>query len=421
MSSAQRVASWGAAGVVLAAVAWLRLDALTRGTIWAEDGRDFLAGALRGESVFTPYEGYAHVVPRMLAELTVQLVPVPDYAIAMTALTVIVAAGIGLLVFGVTAGLGISRGARAGLAAMTVLAPALTTEVSGNAANLHWMFLWLAPWLLLARPTTWVRAVLLGVVAFLAAATEIQLFLFIPLLLVDVRNRLRWPLATGALLGAIVQIIAFLNDDRTRQADHPSVLSAMHGYALQVGGGGWVTPLSPLTSAIADHGWWIAYALLLPFALAAVWLLVTSPDLRVLVVALVIGSVVIWTAGFMLNLGSSAEFAAATPEQIRTIGSLRHAVVPSMFLLAIAVLAADRVRRVAGVVIVATLVLVAGLSLDGRGHSHRSAGPSWAAAVAEARTTCESTGVTSIAIQTAPDVSHWVLPVGCRRLLSGDD
>lgn len=421
MSSARRVATWSAAGVVLAAAAWLRLDPLTRGTIWAEDGRNFLAGALRGESVFTPYEGYAHVVPRMLAELTVQLVAVPDYAVAMTALTVIVAAGIGLLVFGVTASLGISRGARAGLAAMTVLAPALTTEVSGNAANLHWMFLWLGPWLMLARPTTWVRSVLLGVVAFLAAATEIQLLLFIPLLMVNFRDRLRWPLAAGAILGAMVQVIAFLIDERTRQTDHPSVLSAMHGYALQVGGGGWMTPLAPLTSAVADHGWWIAYALLVPFALAAVWLLVTSPDLRIVVVALVIGSVVLWTAGFMLNLGSSAEFGAATPEQIRTIGSLRHAVVPSMFLLAIAVLAADRVRRVVGVLIVATLIVVAGLSFDGRGHSLRSVGPSWADAVAEARTTCERTEVTSIAIQTAPNAPHWVLPVSCRRLLSGDD
>lgn len=421
MSSAQRVAAWGASGVVLAAVAWLRLDVLTRGTIWAEDGRNFLAGALRGESVFTPYEGYAHVVPRMLAELTVQLVPAPDYAVAMTALTVIVAAGIGLLVFGVTAGLGMSRGARAGLAALTVLAPALTTEVSGNAANLHWMFLWLGPWLMLARPRSWVGSAGLGVVAFLAVATEIQLLLFIPLLLVNVRDRLRWPLAAGAILGALVQVTAFLNDDRTSQADHPSVLSAMHGYALQVGGGGWMTPLTPLTSAVADHGWWVAYALLVPFVLAAVWLLVTSPDLRVVVVALIIGSAVIWTAGFMLNLGNTAEFAAATPEQIRMTGSLRHAVVPSMFLLAIAVLAADRARRLAGAVIVATLIVVAGLSLDGRGHSHRSAGPSWADAVAEARTTCERTKVTSISIQTAPNVPVWILPVSCRRLLSGDD
>lgn len=37
-----------------------------------------------------------------------------------------------------TAHLGLTRWARTGLALLTVLAPALITEVSGNAANLHW-------------------------------------------------------------------------------------------------------------------------------------------------------------------------------------------------------------------------------------------------------------------------------------------
>lgn len=420
MSPVKRVVAWSAAWLALAAIAWFRLDGLARGTIWAEDGRDFLGGALRGNSVFEPYEGYAHVVPRILAELTVRFAAVADFAVAIAALTVLVAAGIGLLVFGLTAGLGLSRGARAGLALLTVLAPALTTEVSGNAANLHWMFLWLAPWLLLARPTTWVRAVLLGGVAFLAAATEIQLLLFLPLLLVDVRDRRRWPLAAGALLGAAVQMSAFLIDQRTSQDGHPSIMSAMHGYALQVGGGAWMTPITPLTSAVADHGWWVAYALLVPFVLTCVWLLLTNADLRVLVMALVIGSVVIWTAGFMMNLGRMAEFAAATPEQIRTIGPLRHAVVPSMFLLAVAVLAADRVRRGVGVAIVATLIVVATWSTDGRGASHRSAGPSWADAVAGARVTCEQTTAASVTIHTAPAGPLWVLPIDCRRLLSDD-
>lgn len=433
MTSAKRMAVWIAAGFVLAAIAWLRLDGFTRGTIWAEDGRDFLAGALHGDSVFRPYEGYTHVVPRILADLTVAVAPVPRYAVAMTALTIVVAAGIGLLVFGLTAELGISRGARIALALLTVAAPALITEVSGNAANLHWLFLWLAPWLMLARPATWLRSALLAGVTFLAITTEIQMLLFLPLLLVDVRNRRRWPLAAAALLGAAVQGVALLTSDREGQTEHPGVLSTLHGYALEVGGGGWLTPISPLTAQVADHGWWVAYALLVPFAAAAVWLFATCPQLRVVVAALALGSVVSWAAGFTMNLGAAGHFAGATPEQIRTIGSLRHAVVPSMFLLAIAVLAADRllaragdasltrVRRGAGLVLAAALIVSTVLSLDGHGDSHRSAGPAWRAAVTEARLTCERTQVESISIKTAPPDPRWTLPVSCRRLLAGGE
>lgn len=417
----------------MAAIAWLRLDALTRGTIWAEDGLIFLTGALHGTSVFAPYEGYTHVVPRILAELTVMFVPVADYAIAMTVLTMIVTAGIGLLVFGVTADLGITRGARVGLALITVLAPALISEVSGNAANLHWLILWLAPWLLLARPRTWLRSVLLGLVAFLAATSEIQMMVFLPLLLVDSRNRRRWPLAAGAVLGLLIQITAFLTNARESPTDRPSILSALHGYALQVAGGSWLTPIRPLTEEVFQHGWWLAYALLIPFVLAAVGLFVTSPRLRIIVSALVVGSVVSWTAGYLMSVGSWGNYAGRTPDQIRMIGPLRHAVVPSMFLLAIAVLAADQlltrtgagtvrnVRRGAGAVIAATLIVTAAWSADGRGESHRSAGPEWRVTVGEARTTCERTGATSNAIQTAPNVPRWVLAVDCRRLLSDVD
>lgn len=425
-----RAGVWGAAGVLLTVIAWLRLDALTRGTIWAEDGLNFLSGALRGDSIFTPYEGYTHVVPRILADLTVLLVPVPDYAIAMTALTVGVAAGIALLVFGVTAHLQISRGARAGLALITVLAPALISEVSGNAANLHWLFLWLAPWLLLARPSTWVRAGLLGLVAFLAATTEIQMVVFLPLLLVDIRDRRRWPIAAGAVLGAAVQAAAFLSSSRISPTDHPSVLSAARGYAFQVAGGAWLTPISPLTEKIFEHGWWLAYALLAPFVIAAVALLVTTSRLRVLVIALAAGSVACWSAGYLLNVGSWGNFVGQDPDRIRLIGTLRHSVVPSMYLLAIAVLGADRllassgagratpVWRALGGVLALTLIVTTALSADGRGDSQRSAGPSWRDGVAAARVECRQTDVSEIAIQNAPVLPRWVLTVSCERLLS---
>jgi hypothetical protein len=403
----------------MAVVAWLRLDGNTRGTLWAEDGYEFITDALHGASVFTPYDGYLHVVPRMIADLVVLCVPVPQYAVAMTAASMLVAAAIGLLVFGVTAHLGLSRWARAGLALLAVLAPALITEVSGNAANLHWLFLWLSPWLFLARPATRSRAVMLGLVALLATTTEIQTVLFLPLLLVGARDRLRWPLAVGALTGATAQLTVLLLTGREGTPGHPGLESTVNGYPLQVAGGAWTTPVTSVIRGTAEHGWFVAYGLLVPFVLAAGVIVLRAPHLRTLVGALLGGSFVVWAAGFQLNYPADADVLAL-------IGSLRHAVVPSMFLLALAVIAADQLvasagprawaPRAVGGLLAACVAAACVLSADGRGDSLRSNGPGWAPAVAEARSVCLAEGATSVDITIAPGGDRWTFAFSCRRL-----
>jgi hypothetical protein len=417
--------------LALAAIAWFRLDAVARGTIWAEDGRNFLQGALDGVSLFHPYAGYEHVVPRAIAALVVAVVPIEGWAIGITVLTTAVTASVGALVYGVTASLPLSRLARLALAALTVLTPALASEVLGNSANLHTVFLWLAPWLFLARPRSWWSSAGLAVVAFLTTATEIQMLLFAPLLLLRIRDRRRWPLAGGAVAGLVLQIVVTVAFPRpTTDAVRPSLASVTDGFALQVGGGMWLSPLGPLLRLVADHGWWVAYVTLIPVLVVGIVAVATRGANRWLILVLLLAAPVLWTAGFLLNTDLGFDYAAFPPDRIATISTLRYAVAPSMLFLAVLVLAVDRwarrapgvggVRRgirVGGAVVVGASVVVAlVLSADGSGESRKSGGPVWAESIAVARADCAEANTREISLQTAPARPTWQVTLSCDRL-----
>ena len=125
--------------------------------------------------------------------------------------------------------------ARLALGAVTVLVPAAPIEVSGNAANLHWYFLWLAPWLLMAAPTRWLTGIALGVVALLAGLTEIQVALFVPLVLVEARNRYRLPVVVGLLLGVAAQVVATLTSPRSDPyGSPPNLHDLVEAYPVHV-------------------------------------------------------------------------------------------------------------------------------------------------------------------------------------------
>lgn len=407
----------GSGGLLLAAIAWFRLDGVTRGTLWAEDGAEFLVGALDGRWVFAPYQGYAHVVPRAVAQLVVWCVPAPQYAVAFTAAAVVISAAVGLLVFGLTAHLGLSPVARGVLASITVAAPALVTEVAGNLANLHWIFLWLAPWLFLARPTSTTRSALLGVVAFVAATTEIQVLVFAPLLLVASGDRRRRPLIAGALIGCSVQLGTFLTIGRDSPPGRPGLGTTIDGFVLQAAGGMWTSNVAPIARTVPDHGWAAVYLLLVPVAGALTAVFLVAPHLRVASAALAMGAAIVWAAGFQANYGAA--------DQQMLVSSLRHAVVPSMFLLAVMVMAADCLLarrgtgawllRGVGATIAAAVVIAGVLSIDGRGDSLRRDGPAWRATLAHVQDVCDRRQRSTVDVVFAPGGPAWTVPVPCGR------
>ena len=160
--------------VVVTVLAWLRLPPIARDTLWAEDGRTFLGGAVGPSpwsTIFEPYAGYLHVVPRLLALFTVNAVPVAGWALSMTFLSCFVAGIVAGVVLVVSRPYVTWLPARLLLVGLTVLTPLVNREVLGNAANLHSLLFWGAFWMVLSRPSTRRSAWALAPIAATASAT----------------------------------------------------------------------------------------------------------------------------------------------------------------------------------------------------------------------------------------------------------
>jgi len=422
-------------GLVLAAVAWARLDATTRGTVWAEDGVVFLAerrGLGPWDSILHVYAGYLQVGPRLLSDVAGVVAPVELYAVTVTALCCLTLGAIGALVLVCTRGLVDSLVVRVALASVTVLVPAGPIETTGNLANLHWYALWLAPWLLLARPGRWVTAAALGVVALLAGLTEIQVALFLPLVLLRLRDRRAWPAAAGLALGVAAQVVASINHPRPRPTDDvPGLVDLAKGFLLNVVVPIWTPSVDGPGSPFADHGWWLALLMAVPFVLAGAALLVVTAtslvrrrsidDRTTVFAAAALGVVVPFVAAIVLNPSSRLAYDSFTVAELSERFPLRYGVVPAMFLIATLLLWIDAwLRRPERWRVVTATVLVVGVgglllwhvAPDG---TRRSEGPGWRAGVAAAQAACRA-GEVPAPVAAAPK-QDWAVVLDCPLLL----
>lgn len=413
-----------AVGVFVAVVAFLRLSPVARATIWAEDGAVFIARAaepaLLTRWIFTPYDGYTHALPQLIGIVAWNFVPISFIAIAVTAACCAVVGAVAAGVFSLTARWGLNIPGRLFLAAITVLVPDLTFEVLGNLANLHWFLLWLTPFVLLTRPRTWGGAVGLGVLVFAIATSEIQSFVFAPLLLWHLRDRLRWPMVAGMLAAGVLQGMAVLGGSRDR-GSRPSLSSIIDGYFLQVPLTGFAGTGQGASALVAHSGWLIAYAAAVPFAICGLWYAGRSRR-RAAVVALFVGaSGVLWIAGFAINYDDSWNYAHMDPGALAAgIAQLRYAVVPTMFLFALIGLAVggDRAPRhrlspaASGALIVAACTLIA--SFHVANGASRPGGPTWAHGIQAARVTCQDPAITRAEVPIAP--APWTVGLSCDLL-----
>ena len=216
-SSGRRWPAWAAAAavfVVALAFQVARIPALEHDVVWAEDGAIFLLGALQDPagSILAPYAGYQHLLPRLLAGAVVALAPLASYAAVVFWASAIVAA----LVCAAT--IPLARWAvpwlpaRMALGVVPVVVPLIAPEIIGNLADLHTFMLWLGVWIALSMPTSRLESWLVAVAAFVAAMTEVQLLLMLPVLLlrIHLRRRLLWPVIGGFLLGLGGQALSWL-------------------------------------------------------------------------------------------------------------------------------------------------------------------------------------------------------------------
>lgn len=415
-----------------AVASWYRLPPVARATVWAEDGRDFLGDRLADGplvSILRPYEGYLHVVPRLIAELVVALVPVEDYALALTAASCLVVGATVALVFSCARSVVPAALPRLAIAAVPVLAPTAPVEVLGNTANLHWYLLWAAPWVLLSAPRTRLRSAVLAVVVLAIALTEIQVLLFAPLVLSAARQRGARPLCVALLLGVTVQLWSTLTAPRTENPTDPlGVVSIAIGFLLHPVAGVTQGTSEGVRAVVTELHWWPIATTVVVVLAAAVYVLVRGDrGERTMVVVSVVAAVVVWTAAVTLNPNDLFRYAGSFGERLSVFQLQRYATVPAMFLTAVVLLAAARLGREqrplrwSGPLLVVVVVVVQLLQFA-PAESRRGAGPVWSEGVEAAEEACAD-GARQELVATAPRrparAEPWVVALTCDVL--GDE
>jgi hypothetical protein len=416
-------------GLSCAAVAWFRIPALARDTFWAEDGRTFVSSAALGGPgvLFTPYAGYLHTVPRLVAAGVV-LLPVDQWALATTAAACAVAGALAVVVFVCARDLVPWLPARLFISGLTVLAPLAPREVLGNLANLHSVFLWALFWVALSRPRRMRTAIILSAVALFGALTEIQTLFLAPLLLLRSRDRLVWIVRAGLLAGMAAQAVVTLGWPRA-QDTNPAVdpLSIAYGYLINA-----VMPLvvpqARIGHVLVATGPAVGIAVLALIVAAAAFVAVRGTrGQRVLVVAALSGSVLIYVASVVTNPNTFYDYARFASAQLSNAWLTRYGVVPSMLLaLVFPVAAAIALRRPhRRVAFRWTVVAVAGLAAAlivaqfGPQLTRRSYGPAWQPQLAAATAQCRRDD--ELRFVNLKETIGWSVTVPCSDLTSRTD
>jgi hypothetical protein len=418
-------------GAVVALTAWLRIPAVARDTLWAEDGRNFLQGAVNNgplNSLFIPYAGYLHTIPRMIAASVVGLLPISDWALGMTAGSCVVAGIVAVTVFVASRGIIGWLPARIAIASLTVLAPLAPREVLGNTANLHSLLLWALFWIALSRPRTRASVVGLSLVALLGALTEVQSLFLLPLLLFRPRDRRRWPVRAMLLLGVVVQVAVTLAFPRSPSGHSPDdPLSIVYGYLINA-----VMPLGVPQAAIGSildaTGPGVGILILIALAgAAALGMRRGTTTERVVVMALALGSVVIFCTSVVANPNIFYDYADMSPQQLAAAWLTRYGVVPSMMLasiplisLGVAVETRRRNRNGLGdgrkvvLAVLSGLLLVSVVVQFFPQYTRRSSGPEWRPQLAAASESCETlpAGSRVLLLETL----GWHVAAPCSRL-----
>lgn len=409
------------AWLVLTFITWFRLPETTRKTVWAEDGgvflRDVLAHGVWGTLV-RPYDGYLHVIPRTLVGIAYKITRIDSFALSVSLLSCAAVAAISVAVFFLARPIFGNPWLRAILAAIPVLLPVAPVEVLGNAANLHWYLLWLAPWLLVRQPVSTGGRAGFFVAALATAASEVITGLFLPLALWMMWKRKNYWAPAGLILGVGVQVLTTLFSPRPaslRVDNSVEPLSVLIGFFVQPVASLWRTDSRTLVANLIDFG---GLAVLLPAALlallcAAVFLF--GRKIWKVAAAYAVGSAVAcWAASVFINANPMFNYSQFTSQDWQDIFQYsRYAAAPGMFLLILVPLAvaslADRFQgeighgagmQPAASFAVFTLVLLTNFF---PAMTLREVGPEWSPGVANARASCTGDAARSeTAVTVAP-------------------
>jgi hypothetical protein len=337
-----------AVAVAATALAWYRLGPLTRATVWAEDGgpffRDRLADGAVG-SLLQPYAGYLHLLPRLVVDLGFAR-PIEQYAVTVAGACCAIAGLVAAAVFVLARDVVPAWPLRLVLAAVPVVVPVVPFEISGNAANLHWFMLVLAPWLFAHRARAWWDAALVAVLALGAVLTEPQTLLFAPLLAVAwwrprPSRAMAIPVTLAVLIGGTAQIATALTTHRASRPGDPTAADVVHGYLLQPLAGSWTRDVGAVAAAVDRHGVVVLVVPVLAIGVLLVGALVVGTwRARFQVLALGVGSVAVWTAALVANASADGQWGERAVADLVAAEPSRYGAASAMLLVSAVVVAA---------------------------------------------------------------------------------
>ncbi|MDR1152258.1 MAG: hypothetical protein LBK72_07260 [Bifidobacteriaceae bacterium] len=424
-------------------IAFGRLPGLVRGTVWAEDGALFLPEFLADgwATVFRSYSGYLHVGPRVITGVAASVAGVDLFAVAMTGVTCVIAGLCGGVAFLATRGVLVHLAPRIMVAAIPVAAPLLPVEVLGNATNVHWLGLWLTPWLMVCRPRRWSVSLGLAAVVLVAALSEIEVVAFLPLIALTWRHRKSVPINAALVLGVLAQVATTLAYPRVRQPSDVrlTLVDLLDSTLAQTVLGAYTGDTRAVGESLASHGLLAGWAGLAPFVCAGIVAVIVAvrrwpggARRRRWVTALgvcVLAAGCLFAAAAIMNPGPRFAMTSLDAQGLRDFLFSRYAVAPSMFALAIPAFTTDallarRTRgisgpsragaaRIAAVIVIALVLLVEVVSLR-PAWTRRSDGPGWSSGVTAARESCATPGTQEVTIPLAP--KGWLATIPCAHL-----
>lgn len=407
-----------------AVLSWLRMPVQVAGQLYAEDGRTFVGDWLThgGWSLWIePYAGYQHLVPRAIAWFTTTFLPVTWWATAVNALACLMVGVVAGLVFVYSRDVVAFLPARVALGLIAVLTPISGFEAIGNVANLHWFLLYLSLWVLLTTPRSVWAAVGMSVVALLCTATEPQSAMFLAVAIwkvVDSRRNL--PVVIGWLIGIVAQVITTLVAPREVATGYPPIASTIEGYVLNVGMTLGSNRADLLGAVLRHFGWWAGFlGVAVISGFAGYGILRGRLNAKVALVALLVGSMVSWTASFVLGSNPAFFYSEMPIEGLAQPPLVRWATAASMMLVAtipvtVGILTDRSARwRAPGLGIVVVLLAIMAFSARPAGLPPPA---DWESTADSAGADCKLSPDAIARVVTPPDPS-WVVRVPCSLII----
>jgi hypothetical protein len=390
-------------------------------TIWAEDARVFYQGTLRHgfvDLLFTPYNGYLHLVPRVLIEI-VRIFPLSWAAEMIATMSALITSGCAVLVYRAARRHLHSPALRIAVAAPVALPYIGQLELANNFACLHFLFLYTAFWMVIWNPAHRRMHAIAALMLFCTVSSDPVAMVFFPLALLRWYTVRSWRGALpAAALGAgmVFQTVGILFRHALTSRNispHYDPIWAVGQYLRTVVGQGLFTEHvddrfgSVVHSGDAHYVAWALAAVALVLAL----LRVTEPNWPLVIVALV-HSLLLF-CGLAMQGGSAApryEFPAICLFLVAVAGLLTPRKDAAVLLTPYALPAYGALGLVA-------LCVFGGYSQD---MQWRGNGPSFASEMTKASAACGQPGARDTAVTVAPAFVPWTMTVPCDVVRSRD-